>query len=439
MLVLPRDEAVGDVTPPHNIAAEEYVLGAVMLGATVVDNIADELRPADFYRPNHGRVFAAAVELTAAGEPVDAISLAAHLSLNEAGRAWLAGLAAACPATANALHHARLVADAARKRELVAAGQKIAELGHGPAGAREALDEAEQVVYRIAGDRAVSTSATVGEIVAATLPTLEHLRENKRDSLGASSGFPDLDRLTQGFQAGTLTVLASRPSMGKTALAICIAGHLTGRGSPVGFYSLEMSRVELVQRMLAIGARVDLGRLRAPWCLADGEWDEAREAAARIGELPLTIDDAALVRPLELRARVRRLKARTPALALVIVDYLQLMQGDTPTENRVQEVSEISRRLKVMARELDVPVLALSQLSRGVKRPVLSDLRESGAIEQDADVVAFIYRDDYYNSESPQVGVAEVIVAKNRNGPTGTARLAWISGQTRFSSLVRAA
>lgn len=426
-----------DHIPPQALEAEEHCLGAMLMNARAIDNVAEILDPVDFYRESHAALYKQILRLHAEGEPVDTVSLSAvsgkSVRVHE--------LAALVPAWGNAGHYAKIVKRQSLRRRCLAASHEIARLVHEDDD--ELVDKAEQIVYDLDAHR-TRDDETVPDALSKLIENVRYLREHPREVVGVPTGYPDLDRITQGFQPGNLIILAARPSMGKSALAVCIAGQLaSNRGLPVGFWSLEMSKAELLQRMLSIGSGIDVPRIRAPWYLSDEEEDRLVKAAGRIAPIPLEIFEPGLLKPLELRAQVRRWKARNPEAALVIVDYLQLMEG-TKTENRTQEVSQISRMLKVLAREMQVPVLALSQLNRAVelrqdKRPVLSDLRESGSIEQDADLVLFLYRDEVYNQNSDAKGVAEIIVSKNRNGETDTARLAWIKGQTRFSSLVRPA
>lgn len=423
---------------PQDLEAEEHVLGAMLLTSKACDVVSEILAPTDFYRDTHGRIYRTMLDLHGRGEPADVITVSA--ALPDEFRVRLHELAHIVPASANVAHYARIVKAAAVRRGVIRLGTEWTRKAY---EGEIDVDEFEQAVYDLERHR-TGDEETVPDVLQGIIRTISYLREHPREVVGVPTGYPDLDRITQGFQPGNLIILAARPGMGKSAFAICVAAKLTSerRGLPVGFWTLEMSKPEILQRMLSMGSGIDVPRIRAPWHLSDEEEAKLIQAAGRIAVLPLDIREPATLRPLELRAQVRRWKQQNPEAALVVVDYLQLMEGGKHSENRTQEVSHISRMLKVLAREMEVPVLALSQLSRAVesrgdKRPMLSDLRESGSIEQDADVVVFLYRDDYYNPQSETPGVVEVIVAKNRNGETGTARLGFLRGQTRFTTLAK--
>ena len=360
------------------------------------------------------------------------------------GRAVVHTLASTVPAAANARHYADIVRDAATYRSLIRAGTEIAELGYDHVGEpQELVDKAEQIVFSIADKRISSDFTPLNSLLVESFERLGALAESGSEITGAASGFRDLDRITAGFQPSNLVIVAARPSMGKTSLGLNIAAHLGVRDNvPVAIFSLEMSQGEVTQRLMCAEAKVDSKRLQTGR-LDDADWVKLTNACDKLSRAPIFIDDTAGVTPIEIKAKTRRLQSRLNGeLGLVIVDYLQLMGGQAKVENRVQEISQISRALKLIARDLDVPVMALSQLSRAVeqrgdKRPQLSDLRESGSIEQDADVVMFIYRDEYYDKESEAQGTAELHIAKHRNGPLGTVELAYLGRYTKFDNLGR--
>ncbi len=362
------------------------------------------------------------------------------------GSARVAELAALVSATANVEHYARIVKENATLRGLIQAGQEITRLGHERLGeTAQLVDRAEQIVFDLAQQRLTGDFAHIGPLLTESFERITKLYEAGADVTGIPSGFRDLDRLTSGFQPGNLVILAARPSMGKSALALCIGANLGVRSStPVALFTLEMSKSEVTQRLMCSEAKVESDRVRSGK-LTQEDWPRLTAACDKLMKAPIYVDDTGSITMMELRSKARRLKAREPDLGLIIVDYLQLMTSGGTAENRVQEVSQISRNLKVLARDLDVPILALSQLSRAVeqrhdKRPILSDLRESGSIEQDADLVFFVYRDDYYNGEeSDQQGLAELILAKHRNGPTDAIKLSFLRRYAKFADLAGAA
>src|SRR5580765_8164745 len=435
------------VAPPQNLEAEESVLGAMMLSPGAIGAVSEILDASDFYRESHARIYRAALGLYAKGEPVDAITLVDELEergeLEEAGgRVRLHELAALVPATANAAHYARIVREMATLRGLIAAGQEIAQLGWDRPGETQMLvDRAEQVVFELSQSRVSTEFSHIEELLKESFERITALYEAGADVTGAPSGFRDLDRLTSGFQPGNLIIVAARPSMGKSALGLCMAANIALRNEvPVALFTLEMSKSEVTQRLMCSEAKVESQRLRSG-NLAPDDWPRLTAACDRLSKAPIYVDDTGSITMMEIRSKARRLKMREPNLGLIVVDYLQLMTSGSNAENRVQEVSQISRALKVLARDLDVPVLALSQLSRAVeqrhdKRPILSDLRESGSLEQDADLVMFIYRDEYYNpEETDQQGLAEVHIAKHRNGPTDTVKLSFLKRYAKFADL----
>jgi replicative DNA helicase len=442
--------AVEALVPPQNVEAEESVLGAMLLSAGAVGAVTEILDASDFYRDRHGTIYRAMLALWAKGEPVDAITLADVLDERgelEAigGRAKVAELAALVPATSNVEHYARIVKEMATLRGLVRVGMEIARLGQErPGETAHLVDRAEQIVFDLAQQRTTTDFAHIEDLLKESFERITHLYEAGAEITGIPSGFRELDQLTSGFQAGNLIILAARPSMGKSGLALCAAANLGVRHTiPVALFTLEMSKAEVTQRMMCSEAKVESQRLRSGR-LAQDDWPRLTAACDKLMKAPIYVDDTGSITMMELRSKARRLKSREPKLGLIIVDYLQLMSTGASVENRVQEVSQISRQLKVLARDLEVPILALSQLSRAVeqrhdKRPILSDLRESGSIEQDSDLVAFVYRDDYYNGEeSDQQGVAEIILAKHRNGPTGLVKLSFLKRYAKFADLAAA-
>ncbi len=432
--------------PPQNVEAEEYVLGAMLLAPGAIGAVSEICRAEDFYRQSHGRIYRAALALYGRGEPVDAITLTDELDklgeLEEVGgRSRIHELAALVPASANAGHYARIVHEMATLRGLITCGQEIATLGYErPGEVVDLVDRAEQIVFAISQSRVSSEFSHIEQLLKESFERITALYEAGVEITGIASGFRDIDRITSGFQPGNLVIIAARPSMGKSALALCMAANMGVRlNIPVALFTLEMSKAEVTQRLMCSEAKVESQKLRSGK-LSPEDWPRLTAACDKLARAPIYVDDTGSITMMEIRSKARRLKAREPNLGLVIVDYLQLMTSGASVENRVQEVSAISRNLKVLARDLEVPIVALSQLSRAVeqrsdKRPILSDLRESGAIEQDADIVGFIYRDEYYNDESDQQGLAEIIVAKHRNGPTDTIKLSFLKRYAKFADL----
>ncbi|HEY4975874.1 MAG TPA: replicative DNA helicase [Gaiellaceae bacterium] len=432
--------------PPQNVEAEEYVLGAMLLAPGAIGAVSEICRAEDFYRQSHGRVYRAALALYGRGEPVDAITLTDELDklgeLEEVGgRSRIHELAALVPASANAGHYARIVHEMATLRGLITCGQEIADLGYDrPGEVVDLVDRAEQIVFAISQSRVSSEFSHIEQLLKESFERITALYEAGVEITGVASGFRDIDRITSGFQPGNLIIIAARPSMGKSALALCMAANMGVRlNIPVALFTLEMSKSEVTQRLMCSEAKVESQKLRSGK-LSPEDWPRLTAACDKLARAPIYVDDTGSITMMEIRSKARRLKVREPKLGLIIVDYLQLMTSGASVENRVQEVSAISRNLKVLARDLEVPIVALSQLSRAVeqrsdKRPILSDLRESGAIEQDADIVGFIYRDEYYNDESDQQGLAEIIVAKHRNGPTDTIKLSFLKRYAKFADL----
>jgi replicative DNA helicase len=446
------DQRNGDTatTPPQNLEAEQSVLGAVLLSDTALPAliIDERLQPEDFYREAHGLIFQAMLDLHTVGEPVDALTLVEHLKqaglLERAGgRAAVDLLAGSVPAVGNVRQYARIVRDNAMLRRLLRASYEIQARVHShEAPPRELVDLAERSILEVAHEDRRKDFRSIHDLLSSELDKLEQLSAEGLSITGTPSGFDDLDRITGGFQPGNLIVLAARPGMGKSALMANFAEHaaLTGKQA-VALFSLEMSEGELAQRFIASQASIkgdDLRKGKVP----QTRWGKIMAASNRLAESALFVDDSSDLSVLDVRAKTRRLaQQQADGLGLVLIDYLQLMRATGHTDNRAEQVGQISRGLKTLARELEVPVIALSQLNRGVeqradKRPMLSDLRESGAIEQDADLVMFIYRDEYYDEDSEDEGMAEVHIAKHRNGGLGTVKLTFQAEYPRFMSYV---
>jgi replicative DNA helicase len=444
-------ELQAPTVPPQNLDAEESVLGAMMLSPGAIAAVSEILSSdgREFYRESHAKIYRAALALYAKGEPVDAITLVDEIDErgeleDVGGKVRIHELAALVPAAANSGHYARIVHESATLRGLIHAGGEIARLGWDrPGDTTELVDRAEQILFDLSQERAKGEFTHIEELLKESFERITALYESGADVTGVPSGFRDLDRITSGFQEGNLVIVAARPSMGKSGLALCVAANLAVRAStPVALFTLEMSKSEVTQRLMCSEAKVESQRLRTGKLAAE-DWPRLTAACDKLAKAPIYVDDTGSITMMEIRSKARRLKQRHPNLGLIIVDYLQLMTSGTSAENRVQEVSQISRSLKVLARDLEVPILALSQLSRAVeqrhdKRPILSDLRESGSLEQDSDIVIFIYRDEYYNDESDQQGLAEVHVAKHRNGPTDTIKLSFLRRYAKFSDLAAA-
>lgn len=431
--------------PPQNLEAERAVLGAILMDNDSIYAVLEILEPSVFYQPSHRLIFSTMIELSERGEPIDIVTLTERLrsagSLDQAGGPdYIPTLADEVPTSAGVANYAKIVKEKAVLRALIEASTEIVQdCFDAPGDVDELLDGAERRIFAISEERIRSGFLSMKEIVKSSFKTIESLYEKKEHITGVPSGFEDIDELTSGFQASDLVIIAGRPSMGKTAFCLNIAQHASmHKELTVAVFSLEMAKEQLVMRMLCSEARIDAHRLRSGF-LGQTDWPKLSTAAGRLADASIYIDDTPAINSMEMRAKTRRLKA-DKGLDLVIVDYLQLMSGRSRSDNREQEISEISRSLKALAKELGVPVLALSQLNRGVenrmdKRPILADLRESGAIEQDADVIIFIYRDEVYNKESMEKGIAEIIIGKQRNGPVGTKKLTWLDKYTRFEGM----
>ncbi|MGD8430853.1 MAG: replicative DNA helicase [Ectothiorhodospiraceae bacterium] len=435
--------------PPNSIEAEQAVLGGLMVDNGAWDQVADRLAESDFYRRDHRLIFRAIEALAEAGQPMDVVTLSEWLRSNDqledgGGLAYLGTLAKDTPSAANIRAYADIVREKSVLRQLIETGTQVAASGYTPEGrgSAELLEYAERLIFEIAEQTGRHRKGFVGvkDILPDVVDKIDTLYHQDGDVTGLATGFTDFDHKTSGLQPGDLVVVAGRPSMGKTTFAMNIAEHAAMQGgAPVAVFSMEMPGEALAMRMLSSLGRVELQKIRSGR-LEDDDWPRLTSTMNLLSQAKLFIDDTPGLSPSEMRARVRRLK-REHDLGLIVVDYLQLMQLPGFKENRAQEVSEISRGLKGMAKELNVPVIALSQLNRSLeqrpnKRPVMSDLRESGAIEQDADVITFLYRDEVYNEDSPEKGIAEVIIGKQRNGPTGTVRLTFLGRFTRFENYI---
>ena len=432
---------------PHSLEAEQAVLGGLMLAPDAMDKVADKLGEDDFYRKDHRLIWRAIAELANKGMPCDAVTLGDWFDANGmvelvGGASYLIELANATPSAANIAAYADIVREKSVLRQLIDAGTAITEDGYRPEGksVQEVMELAEQRVFKIAesGARGKKDIVSMRTAVSEAFRLLSQRYENRGQLTGVSTGFTDLDELTSGLQPSDLIIVAARPSMGKTAFALNIAEAAAMRGKKsVAVFSMEMSASQLAFRLISSLGRIHQSHLRTG-DLAEEDWPRVTSAITMLSDAKIFIDDTPAMSPVEMRSRARRLQ-REHGLGLIVIDYLQLMQVPGNKENRATEISEISRGLKALAKELDVPVIALSQLNRSLeqradKRPMMSDLHESGAIEQDADVIMFIYRDEYYNKESPDKGLAEIIIGKQRNGPTDTVKLAFLGHYTKFEN-----
>ncbi|MCP5445608.1 MAG: replicative DNA helicase [Chromatiaceae bacterium] len=436
--------------PPHSIQAEQSVLGGVMLDNYSWDQVADKLVEQDFYRREHQLIFRAIAGLQEQNQPYDVITLSEelerHHKLKEAGGlAYLGRLAKDTPSAANITAYAAIVRENSVKRQLIRVGTEIADSAFHTEGrsSSDLLDNAEAKVFAIAeqGARTRGGFEPLKALLTKAVDRIETLFENNEPITGLATGFTDFDRMTSGLQKADLIIVAGRPSMGKTTLAMNMAENVAiNSGKPVAIFSMEMPGESLAMRMMSSLGRIDQHRVRNG-SLEDDEWPRLTSAVSILAEARMFIDDSPALSPTEVRARSRRLIREQGELGLIIIDYLQLMQAGAASENRTTEISLISRSLKALAKELNVPVIALSQLNRSLesrtnKRPIMSDLRESGAIEQDADLVVFIYRDEVYNEDTPDKGVAEIIIGKQRNGPIGTTRLTFLGQYTKFENFI---
>ena len=431
---------------PQNIEAEQSVLGSILIDNEALPKVLEIIEPNDFYRDNHKKIFLAFLELFENNIPLDIITVTELLQkkgelTNVGGATYLASLVDSVPTTANITHYAKIIKEKSILRSLIAKATDIVNLGfEASEDVAEILDKAEEAIFSITQQRIQTSYYSIKEIIKQTFETIEELSSKKDSVTGIPTGFIDFDRLTAGLQPSDLIIIAGRPVMGKTSFTLNIAQHAAIRaGVPVGFFSLEMSKEQLALRMLCAEARINSQKIRSGF-LSERDWLRLTDAAATLSEAPIFIDDTPALSVLEIRAKARRLKSEHN-IGLIIVDYLQLMKGKGRVDTREREISEISRSLKALAKELNIPVVAVSQLNRRVeerenKRPRLADLRESGAIEQDADLIVFIYRDEVYNEDTPDKGIAEIIIGKQRSGPTGVVKLAFLDKYTRFENLL---
>ena len=433
--------------PPQSIEAEQSVLGSMLIDKEVVPVVMEILKPEDFYRPDHREIYNVIIELFDKAQPIDLITVSERLKLHGklelvGGLEYLSNIATEVPTTANVRNYSKIVEEKALLRKLIKAYSDIVDMGFNASEeVSYILDRAEQSVFDILQKRSSQGFVPIKDVLVDTFNNLEEMYNNKGNITGIPTGFNDLDFKTSGLHNSDLILIAARPAMGKTAFALNLAQNAAVHSHvPVAVFSLEMSKDQLVNRILCSEAMVDSNRMKTGK-LEDNDWQKVAKALAPLSEAPIYIDDTPGVSITEIRAKCRRLKLEHN-LGLIVIDYLQLMQGSGKKggENRQQEISEISRSLKILAKEINVPVICLSQLSRAPEtrtdhRPILSDLRESGAIEQDADIVMFLYRDDYYNPETEKKNIAEVIIAKHRNGSTGTVELVWLGQYTKFANL----
>ncbi len=440
--------------PPQNIEAEQSVLGAVLLDNASLNKAIEILDVSDFYKETHRRIYTAMLDLFEKGDAIDLITLTDHLQKKGeleliGSSSYLAALVNIVPTAANIRYHSKLVHEKAMLRNLINTATEIVTSGYeNTQDIEDLLDSAEKSIFAISEKRIKQSFIDIKEIVKSSFETIEKLYEKKEMVTGLATGFIDFDEMTSGLQPGDLIIVAGRPGMGKTALSLCIAQYAAiERKFPVAIFSLEMTKEQLVLRMLCSEARVDAHKLRSGY-LGKTDWPKLTTAAGRLSEAPIFIDDSSALSVIEMRAKARRLMAKQ-GLGLIIVDYLQLMRGRGRTDTREQEISEISRSLKALAKELNIPIIAISQLNRAVesrtdRKPMLADLRESGAIEQDADLIVFVYREEAYKPCSCEHdaqctcgrrGVAEAVIGKQRNGPVGTVKLAYINKYTRFENL----
>jgi len=447
----PSDSQVAALKlPPHSIEAEQSLIGGLLIDNAAWDRIGDVVRETDFYRDDHRRIFRHIGKLIQMGRPADVVTVYESIEQSNevdqtGGLGYLGEIANATPSAANIRRYAEIVRERAILRQLVTVGDEIAGNALNPAGrdVKQLLDDAEQRIFQIAeaGNRSNNGFVAIQPLLGEVVERMETLlaRDSQSDITGVATGFADLDRMTSGLQAGDMIVVAGRPSMGKTAFALNIAEHVgVELRLPVAIFSLEMSGPQLATRFLSSVGRIDQSKLRTGR-LTDDEWDRMTVALGKLHEAPIHIDETGAINSTDLRARARRLHRQFGKLGLIIIDYLQLMSSNRMGENRATEISEISRSIKALAKELQVPIIALSQLSRKVeertdKRPLMSDLRESGAIEQDADIIMMMYREEYYKPDTQDKGTAEAIIGKHRNGPVGTVRLTFLGEYTKFEN-----
>jgi replicative DNA helicase len=444
--VVEKMQSIGKI-PPHSIEAEQSVLGAMLLDREAIITASEYIKPEDFYKDSHREVYEAVMQLFDKGEPVDLVTLSEQLRQRNTleavgGVAFLTDMSSSVPTIANVDHYARIIQEKALLRRLIKACGEISDMSYQAAKeAAEIIEFAEKGIFDISQKRTSKGFIPLKDILVSSFNRIEELYNTKGRLTGVPTGFADIDSKTSGLQRSDLVLVAARPSMGKTAFALNIAQYAALKAKvSVAIFSLEMSKEQLVNRMICAEANIDSHRLRTG-NLGDDDWPRLAAAVSRLSEANIYIDDTPGITVAEMRSKCRRLKLER-GLELILIDYLQLMQGGGRSESRQQEISEISRSLKALAREMDCPVLAMSQLSRAPEmrsehRPMLSDLRESGAIEQDADVVMFLYRDEYYNADTEKKGIAEIILAKQRNGPTGMVELVWLDKYTKFADMAK--
>lgn len=441
------NELLTDRTPPHNIEAEQAVLGAVFLEPEAIVTASEVLLPEDFYRASHQRIFEAMLNLSDKGEPIDLVTVTTALSdaklLEEVGGvSYLSDLANSVPTAANIEYYAKIVEEKSTLRRLIHAATNIVKTCYDEEDVENVLNDAERSVLEVSNRKNTGNFKNIKDVLIDVYDNIEMLHHHDNEITGVPTGFKDLDQITSGFQKNDLIIIAARPSVGKTAFALNIAQNVAIHAQEnVAIFSLEMGAEQLVMRMLCAEGNIDAQRLRTGR-LESEDWGKLTMAMGSLSNSGIFIDDTPGIKVSEIRSKCRRLK-QEHGLGMILIDYLQLIQGSGRNrENRQQEVSEISRSLKALARELNVPLIALSQLSRGVeqrqdKRPIMSDIRESGSIEQDADIIGFLYRDDYYNKESEKENIIEIIIAKQRNGPVGTVELAFVKEYNKFVNLDR--
>ena len=436
-----------DKIPPQSNEAEIAVLGSMLLDKEAIGQAIELLEGSFFYKEAHKKIYSTIINLYDKNKAIDIVTIVEELRNSNAldeigGPAYITSIVSSIPTSANIHHYAKIVREKAILRNLIStATQIVSESYDNTSTVDTLLDKAERMIFDITTNKVEAKFSSIKDVIKSSIETIDNLYQRKENITGTATGFHDLDVLTAGLQKSDLIIIAGRPSMGKSALVSCIAEHVAVvEKKPLAFFSLEMSKSQLVQRMLCSHARVDAHKVRTGF-LSQSDWPRLVNAAGKLSESPIFIDDTPSISALELRAKSRRLKSQFD-IGLIVIDYLQLMQGPSGIENRQQEISEISRSLKALARELNVPLIAVSQLSRAVeqradRRPQLSDLRESGAIEQDGDVVVLLLREEYYNPTDENKGIAEIIVAKQRNGPVGTLKLAFINEYTRFEDLAK--
>lgn len=443
----PKVDSILSRLPPQNLEAEQSVLGSIMIENDAINRAVEFIAPEDFYRESHRKIFSAMLEISEKGEPIDLITLSNTLKTAGAledvgGAAYLSFLVDSIPTAANCATYARIIREKSILRRLIQGATEIVTRGYEATDdVEQFLDHSEKIVFDIAQKRIKQGFVAMKDIVKQSFKNIEILSEKREVVTGVPTGFIELDRMTAGLQPSDLIIVAGRPSMGKTAFALCIVAHAAlHRKIPCAIFSLEMSKEQLAQRMLCMEARIDASKIRGGF-LTDSDWPKLTQTCGDLSDAPIFVDDTPAMNILEMRAKARRLQ-KEHGLGLIVVDYLQLMRGVHATDSREREISEISRSLKALAKELSVPIIALSQLNRMVEnrkppKPILADLRESGAIEQDADLILFLFREEVYDRDTVNKGIAEVIIGKQRNGPIGDVRVAFLGPFTRFENLAR--